>query len=143
MATTGAVFSEGEVVDIKTNPSVELAENIQLMKLLHELKANFPTVQDEIVKKLVLQVRHHTVSVLKYIPRNGATSHLLNYRRKPPTVTSPKQIFRIPSHLLKKTRLVTSLKQIFCIVSHLRNKFSFLGTSNTPHLKILVHYHHI
>ncbi len=38
--------------------SVELTENIQFMKLVHELKASFPTVPDDVVKNCVLQVRY-------------------------------------------------------------------------------------
>lgn len=36
----------------------ELTENIQFMKLVHELKAAFPAVPDELVKSCVLQVLH-------------------------------------------------------------------------------------
>ena len=37
----------------------ELTENIQYMKLLHELKAQFPAVPDEFVQGCIAQVRHH------------------------------------------------------------------------------------
>ncbi len=36
--------------------SSELTENIHFMKLLHELKASFPAVPDDIVKTCVLEV---------------------------------------------------------------------------------------
>ena len=40
--------------------SGDLTENIQFMKLLHELKAQFPSVPDEIVKQCILKVSQNS-----------------------------------------------------------------------------------
>ena len=39
----------------------DVTENIQFMKLLHELKAKFPTVPDAIVRHCVLKVRKNQI----------------------------------------------------------------------------------
>ena len=43
-------------VSTVSSGGTELTENIHFMKLVHELKAKFPTLNDDVVKKCVLQV---------------------------------------------------------------------------------------
>ena len=55
--TTTATLGTSSPVAAATVPAGELTENIQYMKLLHELKAEFPAVPDELVKSCITQVR--------------------------------------------------------------------------------------
>lgn len=47
-----------------SSSAMELAENIQFMKLIHELKAIFPTLSDSSVKKCVIKVSLNSMQTI-------------------------------------------------------------------------------